>query len=59
MDPTDATNEDQQRQGALALLNASLAREGFEAYYASDKQCYLRHTATNTTTAPEHPMPGR
>lgn len=54
MDPTDATNEDQQRQGALALLNASLAREGFEAYYASDKQCCLRHTATNTTTALEH-----
>jgi hypothetical protein len=54
MDPTDATNEDQQRQGALALLNASLVREGFEAYYASDKQCYLRHIATNTTTAPEH-----
>lgn len=56
MDPTDAINEDQHRQGALALLNASLLREGFEAYYASDKQCYLRHTATNTTTAPEqHP----
>jgi hypothetical protein len=54
MDPTDATNEDQQRQGALALLTASLVREGFEAYYASDKQCYLRHIATNTTTAPEH-----
>lgn len=54
MDPTDATNEDQQRPGALALLNASLTREGFEAYYASDKQCYLRHIATNTTIAPEH-----
>lgn len=54
MDPADATNEDQQRVGALALLNAALAREGFEAYYAPDKQCYLRHIATNTTTAPEH-----
>jgi len=54
MDPTDATNEDLQRPGALAMLNASLAREGFEAYYAQDKQCYLRHIATNTTTAPEH-----
>lgn len=54
MDPADATNESQERAGALAMLNASLAREGFEAYYAPDKQCYLRHIATNTTTAPEH-----
>jgi hypothetical protein len=54
MDPTDATNEDQQRPSALALLNTSLAREGFEAYYTSDKKCYLRHIATTTTTAPEH-----
>jgi hypothetical protein len=54
MDPTDATDEDDQRPAALAMLNAALAREGFEAYYAPDKQCYLRHIATNTTTAPEH-----
>ncbi|MER5424367.1 hypothetical protein [Streptosporangium roseum] len=54
MDPGDATNEDHQRPGALAMLNAELSREGFEAYYAPDKQCYLRHLATNTTTAPEH-----
>ncbi|GAA3821305.1 hypothetical protein GCM10022226_46980 [Sphaerisporangium flaviroseum] len=54
MDPADAINEDQQRPGAFAMLNAALAREGFEAYYAPDKQCYLRHIATNTTTAPEH-----
>ena len=54
MDPTDAINEDEQRTGALAQLNASLAREGFEAYYAPDRRCYLRHIATNTTTAPEY-----
>lgn len=54
MDPEEAINENQQRPGALAMLNASLAREGFEAYYAPDKQCYLRHIATNTTTAPEY-----
>lgn len=54
MDPEDAINEDSERLGALTMLNASLAREGFEAYYASDSQCYLRHVATNTTTAPEH-----
>lgn len=54
MDPSEATNEDQRRPGALAMLNAALAREGFEAYYATDKQCYMRHIATNATTAPEH-----
>lgn len=53
MDPADAVNEDQSRVGALQMLNASLAREGFEAYYAPDGQCYLRHIATNVTTAPE------
>lgn len=54
MDPTEASNENEQRQGALAMLNAALVREGFEAYYAPDKQCYLRHIATNATTVPEH-----
>jgi hypothetical protein len=53
MDPTDAINEDHDRSGALEILNTSLAREGFGAYYAPDKQCYLRHVATNITTAPE------
>ena len=32
----------------LALLNAALGRQGFEAFYATDKQCYLRRIATNT-----------
>ncbi|MFE1400319.1 hypothetical protein ACFW53_20495 [Nocardiopsis dassonvillei] len=54
MDPEDATNEGPERSGALATLNASLAREGFEAYYASDGHCHLRHIATNTTTSAEH-----
>lgn len=54
MDSTDAVNDDEQRTAALAQLNASLAREGFEAYYAPDRRCYLRHIATNATTAPEH-----
>jgi hypothetical protein len=54
MDPADATEEDDQRPEALAMLNAALAREGFEAYSAPDKLFYLRHIATNTTTAPEN-----
>jgi hypothetical protein len=56
MDHEDAVNEGAERQGALALLNAALAREGFEAFYAPDKQCYLRHIATNTiATASPNP----
>jgi hypothetical protein len=48
MDQEDATNEGSERPGALAALSGALAREGFEAFYADDKQCYLRHIATNT-----------
>ena len=48
MDPEDAQNEGPSREGALAVLNGSLAREGFQAFYADDNQCYLRHIGTNT-----------
>lgn len=48
MDQADARNEGPERPGALALLNVALGREGFEAFYGPDKQCYLRHVATNT-----------
>jgi hypothetical protein len=48
MDQADATNEESDRPEALAMLNSALAREGFEAFYADDKRCYLRHIATNT-----------
>jgi hypothetical protein len=47
MDQEEAIHEGSDRPGALTLLNASLAREGFEAFYADDRQCYLRHIATN------------
>lgn len=49
MDRADALNEPSNRPGALAQLNVSLAREGFEAFYAQDGRCYLRHTATQLT----------
>ena len=56
MDKGDATNEGPEREGALTLLNAALTREGFEAFYAPDKKCYLRHIATNTiATASPNP----
>jgi len=52
MDQTNAKNEGADRPNALAMLNGALAREGFEAFYADDRQCYLRHVATNTIAAP-------
>jgi hypothetical protein len=59
MDSGDATNENSERKGALALLNAALGREGYEAFYAPDKQCYLRHIGTSTiaTAAPNPHRP--
>ena len=60
MDPADALNEESDRQGALALLNSAMAREGLEAFYAEDRQCYLRHIATKTivsmATDPHRPF---
>lgn len=46
MDVGDATDRDPNRDEALAKLNTSLAREGFEAFYAPDRKCYLRHVGT-------------
>jgi hypothetical protein len=58
MDQSEALNEGAERKGALALLNAALAREGYEAFYAADKRCYLRHLATDTVATPS-PNPHR
>ncbi|AWS42555.1 hypothetical protein [Streptosporangium sp. 'caverna'] len=58
MDQEDAKDEESRRPGALTLLNAALQREGFEAFYGTDKQCYLRHIATNAVAAPP-PSPHR
>ncbi len=52
MDKADAKNEDTSRAGALAQLNLALARDQFEAFYAEDGHCYLRHTATNVVAQP-------
>ena len=52
MDQGDAHNEASERPKALEMLNSALTREGFEAFYAEDKQCYLRHLKTNTIAAP-------
>ncbi|MEI9904731.1 MAG: hypothetical protein WDN06_12745 [Asticcacaulis sp.] len=58
MDQGDALNEAHDRPGALALLNAAITREGFEAFYGDDKLCYLRHLGTNTVAMPA-PNPHR
>lgn len=58
MDQAEAMNEESDRPKALARLNASLAREGCEAFYAEDRLCYLRHVPTNTIAAPS-PNPHR
>ena len=50
MDQEDATNESSARVNALEKLNTTLAREGYEAFYADDRRCYLRHIETNTVT---------
>ncbi len=60
MDQGDAINEEPDRPGALKALNTALAREGFEALYAEDKQCYLRHIGTKKvagiSTSPHRPL---
>ena len=60
MDPADATNEGPERPAALKALNVALGREGFEAFYAEDKQCYLRHIGTKkvagVSTSPHRPF---
>lgn len=48
MDPSDATNEDEDRANALKQLNIALSREGFEAFYGEDRKCHLKHIASST-----------
>ncbi len=59
MDKEDATDDDDSdRTRALEKLNATLAREGFEAFYGEDRQCYLRHIGTKTVVQ-QSPNPHR
>ena len=53
MDKADAMEDDPERAAALSELNAALAREGLEAFYASDNCCYVRNTRTGTEGTPE------
>lgn len=60
MDRSDAVNEGPDRREAIALLNSTLAREGWQAFYADDGQCYLRHTKTQVVASrsinPQRPL---
>ena len=51
MDRGDAVDEEPDRPEALAMLNAALQREGFEAFYGEDGLCYLRHVKTQTVAS--------
>ena len=53
MDKADAMEHDPERAAALSELNASLAREGIEAFYADDNCCYVRNTRTGAEGMPE------
>ena len=52
MDIGDGCNDTPDRKGALDRLNRALQREGFEAFYAPDNKCYLRHIGTGAIAAP-------
>lgn len=60
MDTEDAFNEKPPRLNALKALNAAIKREGFEAFYGEDDQCYLRHctsrTVGNESASPHRPL---
>src|SRR5665213_2218321 len=58
MDAGDGVDDDEGRPKAFAALNKTLAREGYEAFYAEDKQCYLRHIGSQTVAA-AHASPHR
>ena len=51
MDPADVTNEDSNRAEALKLLNSSLSRDGFCAYYDDSGICQVRNTETRATSS--------
>lgn len=51
MDQSDAIDEGKERPGTLKLLNTSLSRDGFQAYYDEHGVCQIRNTGTHATSA--------
>ena len=52
MDRADQAEKDLMREHAISELNATLAREGLEAFYAQDNRCYIRNTNTGAEGRP-------
>lgn len=50
MSPQDALNEGADRPAAMLQLNEVLNREGFEAFFADDRHCYIRHVGTKAVS---------
>lgn len=59
MDSEDSFNEKPSRLNALKALNGAIKREGFEAFYGDDDQCYLRcgiGAVGNEYASPHRPL---
>jgi len=52
MEKADAFNEDKNRINALDELNTALSRDNFEAFYADDNRCYLKHIPSQKVLRP-------
>ena len=52
MHKSEATEGDPQRINALAELNKPLSREGYEAYYGTDSNLYIKNLNNNQTIKP-------
>lgn len=52
MEKADAHNEDKRRLNALEALNTALSRDNFEAFYAEDNKCYLKHIPSQKVVKP-------
>ncbi len=55
MDKSGGTADDPDRAKAMGSLNASLDREGWEAFYGEDDVLYVRHVATRTVSVKPNP----
>ncbi|WP_407410899.1 hypothetical protein [Acinetobacter sp.] len=49
MHKSEATEDDPQRHNALVELNKPLSREGYEAFYGSDNNLYIKSLINNQT----------
>ena len=55
MDKADAQDGDPDRVKALAALNVTLSREGYQAYYGDDTLLEIRHSRSNTVSTEINP----